>query len=281
MKRRLQHTPKIMVSVLLVLVMIFSCFSYAEAKTKIKSKSVTLNASKATLFVGNIITLSATMKPANSTDTLRWYSSDETVATVNKYGVVTGLSEGEAIITVKTSSKKTAVCEITVEKALSAAEIQQMIANNTMSKEDVLQLILQQGSATQTDAGPVTLMKSQNLPMLISDPSKTGIIGSITSMTVTKRPMTSSYLVNNEYHFLPYRYEVIMTSTVNIITDAQKSTHYIELNLGAPNVTAKIDQSRELLSSVYTGNTFTEIVVFYSAYNIDEFFVESAKWVSK
>ena len=56
------------------------------------------------------------MKPAKSTDTLKWSSSNKKVAKVDKYGKVTAVKKGTATITVKTSSGKKAACRITVKK---------------------------------------------------------------------------------------------------------------------------------------------------------------------
>lgn len=57
-------------------------------------------------------TLTATKTPANTTDTLTWSSSDETVATVAN-GVVTLLKGGTATITA-TCGMQTATCSVTV-----------------------------------------------------------------------------------------------------------------------------------------------------------------------
>ncbi len=78
----------------------------ALAKTKIKAKSVVLDPSNVTLAVGDIVTLNAVMTPTNSTDSLKWTSSNKKVASVSKNGVVTAKAEGSTKITVKISGKK-------------------------------------------------------------------------------------------------------------------------------------------------------------------------------
>ena len=77
-----------------------------------------VHTAKATIGVGDIVTLDATMNPVNSTDSLKWSTSNKKVATVNKYGVVSAVSAGKATITVKTSSGKTSKCTVTVKTYL-------------------------------------------------------------------------------------------------------------------------------------------------------------------
>lgn len=73
----------------------------ADASPKIKSKPITLNVEQATIGTGDIITPDGVMKPINSTDSIKWSSSSQKVATVNKYGVVTAVGGGKATVTAK------------------------------------------------------------------------------------------------------------------------------------------------------------------------------------
>lgn len=68
-----------------------------------------------TVQVGNYIALSATVMPYTASDrSVTWSSSDTTVATVSD-GVVTGVSEGTATITARTSNGLTASRVVTVK----------------------------------------------------------------------------------------------------------------------------------------------------------------------
>ncbi len=85
--------------------------SASAAKTK---NSIKLNKTKITLEVGDTAALKATVAKKC---TIQWSSSDKSVATVKKGGVVTAKKAGTASITVKikdTSYK--AVCKVTVKK---------------------------------------------------------------------------------------------------------------------------------------------------------------------
>ena len=78
------------------------------AKVKLNKKSVTLKAKKT-------LTLKATVSPKNSTDTLTWKTSNKKVVKVDKFGEVTAVKNGRAVITVRTSSGKKATCKVTVK----------------------------------------------------------------------------------------------------------------------------------------------------------------------
>lgn len=75
---------------------------------------VTVDPTEANVVVGKTVALSAKVTPSNATNkTITWSSSDTTVATVAN-GVVTGVKEGTATITAKSSNGKTATATITV-----------------------------------------------------------------------------------------------------------------------------------------------------------------------
>lgn len=77
---------------------------------------ITLNKSELTLTAGDSDTLTATVTPEGSTDTVVWSSSKTDVATVDATGKVTAVAPGEAIITAK-AGEKTATCTVKVQAA--------------------------------------------------------------------------------------------------------------------------------------------------------------------
>ncbi len=84
----------------------------------------TLNISQSTMTLnsGETATLIATVSPVNATNkTLTWTSDNKGVAIVTG-GKVTAISEGTAVITVKTSNEKTAICTVTVKTNIVYAE---------------------------------------------------------------------------------------------------------------------------------------------------------------
>ena len=80
---------------------------------------VSLNKSQITLEIGGTATLTATVSPENATDkSVTWESDKTNIATVDNTGKVTAISDGTAVITVKTANNKTATCTVTVNAAV-------------------------------------------------------------------------------------------------------------------------------------------------------------------
>lgn len=69
----------------------------------------------ATVYVGEGLTLTPTLTPEGSETTLTWTSDDEAVVRVSADGVLTGVAEGLAIVTVSTSNSLTANVKVKVE----------------------------------------------------------------------------------------------------------------------------------------------------------------------
>ena len=83
---------------------------------------IILNKTSGRVGVGETTQLIAEVRPSNAADTsVTWESSDPSVATVDENGVVTGVSEGTAIITVTSNETGvTATCIITVAQVSGA-----------------------------------------------------------------------------------------------------------------------------------------------------------------
>ncbi|BBF41375.1 maltodextrin glucosidase [Lachnospiraceae bacterium KM106-2] len=117
---------KIIIAILSIL-LICSTLKPANASTNVKSKGVAMNVTKATINTDDVVALDAITKPINSTDTITWTSKNKNIATVNKYGVVTGIGLGKTTITAKTSSGKTAICKVNVVERISSEDVEEMI----------------------------------------------------------------------------------------------------------------------------------------------------------
>ena len=93
-----------------------SGISSTIAVTVVKPASgISLNKSNIEIKAGKNETLTATVTPDDSTDTVIWSSSDKSVAVVDKNGKVTGVSKGTATVTAKAQfGSKQAECSVIV-----------------------------------------------------------------------------------------------------------------------------------------------------------------------
>ena len=86
-------------------------FSYGEAKDKctvtvrpVEVTGMTVSEEAVSLYTEEQMTITPLFEPANASDqSARFISSDESIVTVSSYGVLTGVSAGEATITVTSS----------------------------------------------------------------------------------------------------------------------------------------------------------------------------------
>lgn len=92
---------------------------------KIKVTGVEISQSELSLFATKSKTLSADILPSDATNKkLVWSSSDESIATVDKNGKVTGVKAGTAIITVKAGNGRfSASCKVTVKRVVYSEKI--------------------------------------------------------------------------------------------------------------------------------------------------------------
>lgn len=94
-----------------------------SATTKVtvstKVEKIELDKTEGILYVGNSVTVNATVTPDSATDTtVTWSSSDESVATVDETGKITAVATGNATITATSNSDAdvNATYDVTVEE---------------------------------------------------------------------------------------------------------------------------------------------------------------------
>ena len=99
-----------------------------QAPSVIPAVSVTVNAPKNEISVGEAITLTASLVPASATDNILWSSSDMTTVAVSSNGVIIGMKAGKATITARAGSVEASV-EITVASNKIYNEINSVAVN--------------------------------------------------------------------------------------------------------------------------------------------------------
>ncbi|MCL2417585.1 MAG: Ig-like domain-containing protein [Bacteroidales bacterium] len=114
-----KYTYHLLVVILVSAVIFNACHNDPdppETETTIPAASVILNQTTTNLDAGGTLQLTATVLPEDATNrNVTWSSNDTSVVTVNSSGIVTGISVGNAIITVRTEDgNHTAMCAATV-----------------------------------------------------------------------------------------------------------------------------------------------------------------------
>lgn len=90
--------------------------SVITSLTPVAVTGVTVTPATATVAVGNITNLLATVQPINAVQSVTWSSATPATATVSSTGVVTGVAAGVVVITATSVSDptKTDTCSVTV-----------------------------------------------------------------------------------------------------------------------------------------------------------------------
>lgn len=83
------------------------------------ASGITLSTYDVTVMVGKTFQVTAKTTPASSTETtFSWASKDTAIATVDNKGVITGVSAGSTMVTVKTKSAKLEIVYVTVKEEM-------------------------------------------------------------------------------------------------------------------------------------------------------------------
>ena len=102
------------IMLLLILLMIVTFNHTTYAATSRPSDSIDLNKHNLTMYKTKLYTLKTSIHPTNTTDKIKWSSSNSNVVAVNQKGLIKAKKTGSAKITVSTSSGKKAYCKVKV-----------------------------------------------------------------------------------------------------------------------------------------------------------------------
>ena len=180
----------------------------------ISPSSIKLNKTSATLTVGSMLTLTATISPTNATNKkVTWSSSNTAVATVSS-GKVTAKGKGTATITAKTANGKTATCKITVNEKVVAPS---GISLNTSSmvlyvgENAILSATLSPSNVTEKT---ITWTSSNTKVATVTDGKVTAVgagTAKITAKTSNGKTATCTITVKNKV--VPLQWSVVSLSS--------------------------------------------------------------------
>ena len=116
---------------------------------KVPVQSITLDKTSFNLSIGKSVNLKATISPSNATNkTITWSSSNTNIAKVNEYGEVTGIKEGNVIITATIDNYK-ATCNVTVKKVpVQSIKLDKTSLNLTIGEKVKLNATISPSNAT-------------------------------------------------------------------------------------------------------------------------------------
>lgn len=142
---------------------------------------VSLNESSVILNKGDSKSLVATVLPSDATDKrVIWRSTDESVATVDEYGVVSGVGKGSATITVTTEDGgKTDMCEVEVRQFVTSIQLDKQSV--TLSVSESVQLV---ATVSPDDADDASVKWTSSNPAVASV-DQTGMVSALAPGTST------------------------------------------------------------------------------------------------
>ena len=160
-----------------------NCNSNQCNPIKEEINSISFSADNVSVVAGEKLPLIVVIDPTSLSNTkLSWKSSNPNIVSVDENGVITGLKEGSAIITVTSPNGKTATCNVTVtKKAVNVKKINLSANKLTVKVGSIKQLI---ATVEPSNATNRELVFSSNDPSIARVNSK-GVIKAIKPGKVT------------------------------------------------------------------------------------------------
>lgn len=210
--------------------------------------SIELSEANRTLKVGESFTLTAEVKPSNTTEDkmVGWETSDAKIATVSNSGVVTAVSIGEATITAK-AGNKTATCKITV----APVEVTGIILSETEKEIQVgdsftLTVTFEPSDATNKE---VAWSSSDESVATVDNGSVIGI--SVGEAVITVKSESDGITAVCEVSVLPVPVSGI-SFTDEAISIAEGRTHQLSLVINPENATDKTVSYESLSNDIFS-----------------------------
>ena len=218
----------------------------------IATKSVSLDRTRASVYVGKSFTLKGTVSPSNATNkTLKWYSSDTSVAKVSSAGVVTGLKGGTCTITCKNSGGQSAFCKVTVVQKVTGITLNRSSISIYTGKAYTLKAKISPSTATNkgvswsssnskvasvSSSGVVTGV-SKGTAVIIAATVDGGFIAKC-SVTVTKKVDVTAVRLNKTNISLNKGGQYLLDATVSPSNASEKGIIWSSNNTKVAKVSA-------------------------------------------
>ncbi|MCS4435325.1 choice-of-anchor tandem repeat GloVer-containing protein [Aquiflexum gelatinilyticum] len=150
---------------------ILSSIQFSIVAPLVAVTGVTVSPSTATINEGSAFQLTATVFPSNATDkAVNWSSSDESVATVNENGLVTGHATGQASITATTVNGGLMASSTITVQAVPNFDIESFTLVNAGTDLDIM---------TVTNGLQISQSEVQGLSLNIRANTNPSVVGSV------------------------------------------------------------------------------------------------------
>ena len=159
---------------------------------------IELSQTSASMNTGDMLTLTATITPANATNkSINWSSNSDSVR-VSSSGVVNAISAGNAVITAKTNNGKTATCQITVTAVVipvQSISFAESSGTTTVGKIIKLTPVITPSNATDKT---ITWKSNKEAVATVSNGSVTALTAGEVIITATAGEKSATYTLTVE-----------------------------------------------------------------------------------
>lgn len=213
--------------------------------------SISLNVTEKILNKNAEITLYAVVTPSNATDkTVKWSSSNASVASVDQNGKVTGKSSGTAVITASSDNGKTASCKIIVpDVAVTGVSI--IGSTTTVKVGETISFTAEVYPSNALDKSVEWYAHNENDISVDQNGNVTGLVAGKTLLGVrTANGKTSSRWITVEpisdlkVNFDPRSQSVELGDTVQLKFDPLPEGKKVTFRSGDPSAVSVDDQGR-------------------------------------
>ncbi len=221
--------------------------SATSVVTPVAATAVTLSAESLAIAPSQQAQLSATLTPADTTETqLTWSSSNASVASVDETGKVTGIAEGTTTITVAVAGRPEISAETTVKVAAVSADQGLVLSSDNVR-------CIKDGDAVELNALLASGLEGQKVEWASSDTEVFSV--SAVEGSSTKAKLSGGYQVG----------DAVLTATVTTADGSTKTATATVSNRTADYDDFVIDENHVLRgytgskTTIYIPNDVTEI----------------------
>lgn len=233
-----------------------------NVRVNVRQPSSAITISPRTLVVrtGNTGTLTATLRPANSTDTIVWTSLDTSIARVNETGVVTGVKSGTTFIRAQAYNGSVAgpveVVQVTVQDGITGVRLDS--AEKTVNVDSSITVTPIFTPVTAHDKSMTWTIANPNIARVeaegISDAKVTGVTPGTTMLlgTASDGGFTVACLIRVNPKPVANNTKVTVSPTTKFLK-VGKSFYVTAAVTGTSNKKVKWSTSKKSVATVSSG----------------------------